>query len=68
MTKTTLADIQYQLSLSIQATGSLLAGQLSQAKGYYRMACDAYGTHSVEAGRWDKIACNLQTAIEALGA
>ena len=66
MTHTTFAELQKRMIASINDTSGKLETQLGIAKGHYRMACEEYGSHSEQAGKWDKIVCALQVATEAL--
>lgn len=66
MTHATLNEIQNRLTICIKGERDALKKQLDLAKAQYYVACDAHGNSSEQAGRFDKIVCSLQTAIEAL--
>jgi len=66
MTHTTFNEIQNQLTLNLRQQRDALKKQHDLAKEQYAFACENYGNCSKQAGRYDKIACSLQTAVEAL--
>lgn len=66
MTHTTFNAIQNQLTLNLKQQRDTLKRQLSLAKEQYVFACENYGNSSEQAGRYDKIACSLQSSIKAL--
>ncbi len=66
MTDVTFNEIQRQLTLHLISQRDTLKRQMVAAKGQYRFACENYGDCSKQAGRYDKIVCALQAAIEAL--
>lgn len=67
MTHTTFNEIQNRLTLNLRQQRETLNKQLGFAKEQYAFACENYGNCSKQAARYDKIACSLQAAVEALG-
>lgn len=66
MTNETFTALERQLTQSIKQQGETLKRQLMFAKRQYKFACENYGNSSPQAGRWDKLACALSYAVDAL--
>jgi len=67
MTNTNFSQTQNELILTLVSQREALLSQLDAAKEQYRIACEAFGNASKQAGQCDKMICAIQTAVEALG-
>ena len=68
MTRATFSDLEKRITRSLKEQNEALKNQKQFAISQYKIACENYGNTSNEAGRWDKIACAVSYAIEALNA
>ena len=66
MTHATFEALQQRMTSLLDDTKQQLVMQCGIAKGHYKTACQEYGSHSEQAGKWDRIACATQIAYEAL--